>query len=263
MDAKIKNYVGIAAVIALIMFAYAIQSYVNSYSKTIEPSSFRSFTVQGTGEVVAIPDVAQFTYSVIAEGDTDLGKTQSSAVAKANAIKDFVKAEGINKEDIKDTQYSVEPRYQYFQCNRYAERNGEIQPCPPPEIVGYTVRQTTQIKVRNFESIGVLLGGVVDKGANNVSQLQFTIDDPTEVQNEARAEAIAKAKVKAQSIAKAGGFSVGKLLGISEGSNNNYYQRDYAFAEMAMADGVGGAAPSIEPGSQDVSVNVTLTYEIR
>jgi uncharacterized protein YggE len=263
MHTTIKNLIGIAATITLIILAWALQSVAGSYAANIQPDSFRSFTVSGTGEVVAIPDVAQFTYSIISEGGIDLSTTQADAVAKANAIKTFVKGEGVEKEDIKDTQYSVEPRYQYYQCNRYGAYDEDVAPCPPPEIVGYTVRQTTQVKVRDFAKVGALLGGVVEKGANNVSQLQFTIDDPTQVQNEAREEAIRKAQDKAKSIAKAGGFSVGKLLSISEGSNNNYYKRDYAFAEMAMADGVGGAAPMIEPGSQDVSVNVTLTYEIR
>lgn len=262
MDSKVKTYVGFALVVTLLVFAYAAVSFVNSYAKNIEPGSFRSFTVQGTGEVVAVPDVAQFTYSVISQGDTDLGKLQNAAIAKSNAIKTFIDSQGVDKKDIKDTQYSVEPRYQYFNCNNYF-REGGVEPCPPPEIVGYTVRQSVQVKVRDFETIGTLLSGVVENGANNVSQLSFTIDDPTEAQNDARAEAIAKAKEKAQSMARAGGFSIGKLISISEGVSSPYYGRDYAYAEMAMADGMGGAAPKIEPGSQDVSVTVTLQYEIR
>ena len=118
------------------------------------------------------------------------------------------------------------------------------------------------VKVRDFEKVGDLLAGIVDKGANSFSQLSFAIDDPTSVENEARSEAIAKAKDKAMSIAKAGNVKLGKLLSIQEG---NSYDPYYGY-------GVGGAgpvaekslpAPMIEPGSEDVKITVTLTYEMK
>jgi len=132
----------------------------------------------------------------------------------------------------------------------------------PPEIVGYSITQSVLVKIRDFDKLGVVLGGVVDNGANSVSQFNFTIDDPTSVQDEARAEAIEKAQKKAKAIAKAGGFRLGKLLSIEEGGY--YPQPTYAYESKAY--GVGGgsdAAPSIEPGSEEVIVNVTLRYEIK
>ena len=136
--------------------------------------------------------------------------------------------------------------------------------CPSPEIVGYTVRQIVSIKMRNFEIVGDILSGVVDNGANSVSQLSFTVDDPTAVENEARAEALVKAKDKAKAMAEAGGFRMGKLLNISEGGAFPYYDRTYALEAYGKGGDVAAApTPTIEPGSQEFRVTMTLTYEIR
>lgn len=111
--------------------------------------------------------------------------------------------------------------------------------------------------------ISPLLTGVVESGANSVSGLSFMIDDATTVENEARAEAIKKAQEKAASIAKAGGFQLGRLLEISESSGgySPYYARS---AVMDMAGSKEAAvAPTIEAGSEEINISVSLKYEIR
>lgn len=256
MNEKIRTYLGGAAVIGVLAVSYAAVSYVRTYSQSIEPSSFRSFTVSADAKVVAVPDVAAFTASVITEGGLDLGALQEANVEKANRVIAYIKANGVDEKDVKTEGYAVEPRYQYYGC--------ETGACPPPRIVGYTVRQTVSVKVRDFTKAGEILGGVVTNGANSVSSLSFTIDDPTEVQAVARAEAIAKAKAKAKLIAREAGFSVGRLLSIDEGGyappTPYYYREEYG---MGGAEDVAKAAASIEPGSQDVRVTVSLRYEIR
>jgi hypothetical protein len=167
-----------------------------------------------------------------------------------------VKENGVDEKDVKTEGYAVEPRYQYYGC--------ETGACPPPRIVGYTIRQTIAVKVRDFSKASDVLSGVVQNGANSVSSLTFTIDDPTDVQAAARAEAIEKAKAKADAIADAAGFTVGRLLAIDEGGMAPYPQPYYM--EAYGRGGAGDAAktvPAIEPGSQDVRVTVTLRYEIR
>ncbi len=256
MDEKVRSYLGGAAVIGILAVSYAAVVGVRTYSQSIEPSSFRSFSVTADAKVVAVPDVAAFTASVITEGGLDLGALQEANIEKTNAVIAYVKDEGVDEKDVKTEGYSVEPRYQYYGC--------ETGTCPPPRIVGYTVRQTVSVKVRDFAKAGEILGGVVTKGANSVSSLSFTIDDPTEVQAEARAEAIEKAKAKARVIADEAGFNVGRLLSIDEGGYvppmPYYYREAYG---MGGAGDAAKVAASIEPGSQDVTVTVTLRYEIR
>ena len=261
MSAKIKDYLGVAIIATLAVFAVSLASLVYIYYQAVKPSSFRSFTVSGEGEVVAVPDVAQFNFSVITEGGKDLGALQTQNVEKVNRAIAFVKSNGVEDKDIQTQNYQVEPRYQYYNCP--SPRGGEVAPCPPPEIVGYSVHQNVLVKVRDFTKVGVLLSGVVTSGANSVSGLSFTIDDPYKVQNDARAEAISRAKEKAEAIAEAGGFRLGRLLSIEEQGGGVPYPYPAYLKESAIGFGGADVTPSVEPGSEKVSVAVTLRYEIK
>ena len=254
MNNSLKDRLYLTVIATLIVFAISTLWFVASYSRATEPTSFRSFQVSAEGSVVTIPDIAQFSFGIITQGGIDLGITQEKNTKEMNAILTFLDNQEIEKKDISTKSYQVNPRYQYYSCNK---ENG---PCPPPEIVGYTIEQTVQIKIRDFSVIGGLLTGVVERGANNISQLSFSVDDATKVQNEARKEAIEKAKTKAKALADAAGFKVGRLLSIQEGFVSFPRYDDFVTLESA---GRGAPAPTIEPGSQEVNVNITLTYEIR
>ncbi len=280
MHTTLKNVLGGALVVGILAVALSVHSFVRSYSKSIQPSSFRSFIVTGEGKKVWVPDVARFSFSVITEGGKDINKLLGENTEKVNRINKFVKDRGVPAEDLQTQAYNVEPRYQHYPCTSppivYPQREPtadlsiiDTPPgrggCPPPDIVGYTVSQTVQVKVKNFEKVkvGELLTGAVKEGANSVSQLTFTVDDSSGLQNEARKEAIAKAKEKAEAVANAGGFGVGRLLSIEESFGGLPYY-DYGI-------GRGGGEytksvpppPFVEPGSQEIRVSVTLKYEIQ
>jgi hypothetical protein len=262
MNTSIKNYLGIAGIIAILLGGWSAYELASTFSQSIQPSSFRSFNVSSEGKVVAIPDVAQFSFSVITEGGTDLAKSQKENTDKVNKAIAYVKSKGVDSKDISTQSYDVQPRYQYSNCR--VGMNGSVPSvCPPPEIVGYTVTQSVNVKARKFDTIGEMLTGVVQSGANSVSTLLFAVDDPTALQNQARENAISKAKDKAKAIARAGGFSVGRLLSIQEGSVYPTYQRLNYAAMDAKVSAAGEVAPSIEAGSQDITVNITLQYEIK
>lgn len=261
MDKKIKNYLGISIIAAIIIASISTLIFANIYSKSIQPSSYRSFSVSADSKTTAVPDIAQFSFSVITQGGKDIANLQRENTEKTNRAIGVAKAAGVEDKDIQTSVYSIEPRYQYFSCLSNG-KNGAARPCPPPEIVGYSVTQTVSVKVRDFEKISEILSGVVQSGVNSVSQLSFTIDDPAEVENQARKEAMSKAIAKAESIAAAGKFRLGRLLSVSEGGFSPFR---YGF-EKAAPLAIGGAdaeLPVIEPGSQEVTVNVTLTYEIK
>lgn len=257
MTEKAKSLLVYAALIGVLALSYAAVSYVKTYSRSIEPGAYRSFPVTGEGKVVAVPDVAEFTFSVITQGGKNLAKLQQENTEHANRAIGFIKSNGVEDKDIKTQGYSVEPRYQNVFCG---EGN---RVCQPPEIVGYTITQTVSVKVRDFAKIGDLLSGVVSAGANSVSQISFTIDDRTALENKAREEAMMKAREKAEAMARAGGFRLGKLISINEGWGGPvYYGRAEAFG--VGGDAIKGVpAPTIEPGSQDIVVNVTMVFEIR
>lgn len=251
MNTKIRDYLGIALIIATLAFGYAVVSYTLTYSNAVGLSA-RSFTVEGSGKVAVVPDIAQFTFGVTTEGGEDLSNLQNENATRINRVIDFLKDNGIDEEDIKTQRLNISPRYQRFNCFN------EVGPCPPPKIVGYTIVQSVQVKVRDLDRVGGIFAGVVDNGANTASNLSFTIDDTSGPENEARAEAIEEAQRKAKSTAKAAGVRLGRLLSIDEFSSQPQYGFGVDSLELRSA-----VAPSIEPGTQDVSVSVILRYEIK
>lgn len=253
MSIKIKNYFHEVIILGIIFSVLASLWYVSAFSKSVLPE--RQFSVSGEGEVTAVPDVAEISLGVLTEGGKNLSDIQKENSGKANRIMSFLKESGVDKKDIKTRSYNISPRYQFFPC---PIRVNEVSvPCPPSEIIGYSISQNILVKVRDLNKVGEILSGAVEKGSNTVSGPTFTIDDPDKLENEARKEAISKAKEKAKTMAKAAGFRLGKLISINEAGNGFMpfaLERDFS---------KGISAPSIEPGSQEVSVFVTLIYEIK
>lgn len=257
MNNKIKDVLGLSLILLIAVSVISLLSFTYSFKKSIADSA-PSFAVSGEGKVVAVPDVAQFSFSVITEGDEDLADLQAENTEKVNGIISYLKDNGVEEKDIKTSNYNVNPRYTYFSCVDDG-RGG----CKPPEIAGYTVSQNVSVKVRDLDNTGGLLGGVVENGANSVSQLNFTIDDPDALKAQAREEAFTKAQEKAKSLAKAGDFKLGKLISVVEGGGGGY-PVPFAMDRAIGSSGEESApAPEVEPGSQDIVVTVTLQYEIK
>jgi uncharacterized protein YggE len=268
MDTKIKNGLGAIGVLAIAIVAYSGFIYARAYSESIQPSSFRSFTVSGEGKVTTVPDIAQFTFGVITQGGTDVAAAQKQNTEKMDALIGFIKSQGVDAKDVKTEQFSIDPRYQYYDCSRFlAQSSGSgPHPCPPPDIVGYTVNQMASVKMRDFAKIGDIMGSLSKKGANSVSQLSFTLDDPIKSETEAREKAIKQAQEKAEAIATSGDFRIGKLLSIDEnGTPTPYYGYGMGGNGMmkTMAAEAAPVAPTIEPGSKEVKITVSLRYEIQ
>jgi hypothetical protein len=284
MDLRIKNALGIVGVIAIALIAIATWNGVGAFSRSATAGA--TFSVSGQGKSVGVPDVAQFSFSVTNEGGKDIGTLQKDNTTKTNEAIAFLKSSGVDAKDIETMGYDIQPRYQSYNCrpgvvyqaapsSAYANGNDNpalataspaiapVQPCPPASIVGYTVTQTVQVKVRDFSKTGDIIAGVTAKGANSVSGLNFTTDDSTKLQNEARSKAIQNAREQAEMMAKAGGFTLGRLISVNEGGGYVPMYKSYD-AEMSVAAGNQAApAPSIEPGSQQMNAQVTLTYEIK
>ncbi|MGC9046712.1 MAG: SIMPL domain-containing protein [Minisyncoccia bacterium] len=249
---KLKNILILSGIIFFISAAISLLIFVSLYSEKVEQNITRSFQVQGEGKVTAIPDTAILVFGVITQGGMDLNAIQNSNSQKANKAIDFVKSQGIQDLDIKTISYNIEPRYQYQTCNNTI--------CTPAQIIGYNVNQNIQIKVYDFSKLGNIISGVVQNGANSISSLSFTIKKLDDLQEEARQKAIVQAQEKAQDIAHIAGFKLGKLLTINESVNVPQPQvlMNYAKLESAMS-----SIPNIQSGSQEVKVDVYLTYAIQ
>lgn len=244
--------------LAFVVLTLSAVMYVYYYGKSIDQTySNKTFSVDGDAKMDTATDIATFTASVVTEGEKNVAEIQKQNVEKMNTINTFLKDQGVEKKDLQTNQYSLTPRYSYSNCVAGTT-------CLPPTISGYTLTQTLSIKVRNFDSLGNILSGVVLQGANTVSGVNFTVDDDTDARQVARTEAITKAKKKALEIAQAGGFRLGKLVSLYEdagtsGVDNTGYG---GLGGGPQADVKSAVAPVIEPGTQQGTVHINLTYEI-
>lgn len=211
------------------------------------PESQRdTIAISAEGKVTALPDIASISVGVMTEKKT-VAEAQKENTTKMNAIIAKIKEFGVAAEDIKTTNYSIYPQYDWVN-NRQVER-------------GFQVSQNVDVKVRDLAKIGDVLAAVGEKGANQVGGVTFTIDDPEDLRQQARLKGLEAAKLKAQALADAAGVKLGKVVGFSE--SEGYVPTPMFYAkDAAMGLGGGSATPSIESGSQDVIVNVSVMYEI-
>lgn len=224
-----------------------------------------TISVSGEGDAYAVPDIATFTYSVTEES-LSVADAQEAAATKQNAINAFLKESGIDVDkDVTTTGYNIYPRYEYETKNVICPQGSY---CPPQQgervLRGYEVTQSVTVKVRDTSKAGTLLGGVGGKGATNISGLNFTFDDPNEVQDAARNDAIADAREKAKELARALNVRLVRVVNFSEGYGGGVYKgMDFMAMDAVRAESAPAAMPDIPVGENHVVSNVTITYEIR
>ena len=225
-----------------------------------------TISVSGEGDVFAVPDTAEFTFSVDVTA-ADVAAAQASATTKANAVIDYLKAQGIADADIQTTDYSINPQYSYQQaaCPNVPVSNGTAVStiyCPPGKqtLTGYEVMQTVSVKVHDTSKAGTLLSGVGSKGATNISGLSLTVSNQDALQIQARGKAITDAKAKAEVLAKSLGVTLVRIVGYSDNSGPVYYPKAMALDSTA---GASAPAPESPTGQHKLTDDVTVTYEIQ
>ncbi len=209
------------------------------------------FSVSASGKVYARPDIANLTIGLKTEAKPSAAEAVKDNTQKMNEIVNALKNLDIEDKDIQTTNYSLNPVYDW------TEKTGQ-------KLKGYEVSQNVNIKIRDLDKIGSAIARTAEKGANQVGNINFTIDDEFKIKNEARTEAIAKAKEKAESIAVATGMKLKKIVNVYE--NQVFYPGPVNYAKE-MSYGLGGsteslATPSIQAGQNEIVVEVTVVWEI-
>lgn len=242
---------GLAVVVLIVLFI-ADKGY--SFSRSIiKEKPDNTISMSAEGRVAAVPDLATVNLGVLAQGK-NASAAEQEAVRKVNQIIEFVKSQGVDKKDIATTNFNISPRYDY--------RDGRS------EIIGYEVTETVTVKVRGVdestEGLGKILQGAVDNGSNMIHGVTMTFDDPDNLRQEARKIAIAKAKDKAEDLAREAGIKLGKVVTISEaGSGYPAPYPQFAYNEARDMAASKSVAPSIEAGSQDIVANITVVFEVK
>lgn len=217
-----------------------------------------TITVSGTGDAIAVPDIASFSFSVTETAKT-VSEAQDKATKKINATLKAVRDGGVEDKDIQTQSYYINPRYEYQNqaCTSYS--------CPPSKsiLVGYDVSQSIMVKVRDLTKAGALFTAIGALDVQNINGLTFAVDEPETIKAEARAEAITNAQAKAKLLAKQLGVSLVRIVSFSE-NDNNYPRPIYGMggADMVSAK-VASVAPEIPVGEQKITSNVSITYEIK
>jgi uncharacterized protein len=256
-----KEYVQVLLTLALVGIIVALSAYAYYTLKQSEGvyTGATVITVQGEGEVMAKPDIGEFSFSVMAEGKT-AAEAQDKSAQALNAALAFLKEGGVEDKDVKTSNYYLNPKY------RYDTGVCTTMYCPPsnPVIDGYEVSQTVTVKVRDLNKSGDLISGVGDKGATNISGLSFTIDDMTDLKSQAREAAIADAKANADKLAKDLGVRIVRMTGYWENEGGMYpmYDRSYMGGDMAMAEEA-KMSPQMPVGENEIKSTVSITYEVR
>jgi len=250
------SFTALFILLSLLFLALTVSIIVDVQNKIKEGKyigrQFNTITVSGTGEVYAKPDLALIDFSVITEEKT-VAEAMNDNTKKMNAVIASVKNQGVEDKDLKTTSFNIYPRYEWYEKT-------EVSFYPQGErvLVGYEVRQTLQVKIRNMEKIGDIIEGGTTAGANQIGDLQLTVDKQDELKKQARAEAINKAKAKAEELASQLGVDLVRITNFNESGIVPYY---YALEE-AVGKGGGEEAPQIETGENKIEVNVSITYQI-
>lgn len=230
----------------ILLFVYTkfvgpIPFSVNSITTT----KSTTFDVTGEGKSSIKPDFANISAGVSATGATTK-EVQDKINSVISKVSEAVKALGVDSKDIQTANYNVNPTYDY---------TGGTQ-----KITGYSANTNLTIKVRNIDNAGKVIDAATANGANNVSNLGFDSTDSTAAENDARTKAVAAAKQKAEDAAKIAGFTLGKIVNYSENSGGTPIIRPLGLGGANLT-----AAPQtkLETGTNEVVIDVTLSYEIR
>ena len=207
-----------------------------------------TLVVSGRGEAYGKPDLALISFAVASEAKT-VAEAMAQNSQKMNAVIQFVKSQGVEDKDLKTTTFSLRPRYEWRE-DLSSQR----------QLVGYEARQQLEVKVRAMDKIGRLVEGASAAGANQIGDLQFTIDNREELERKAREEAVKNAKDRAKELASLLGVNLVRITNFNE---ENQVPRPYALESLAAMDMKEGTeVPQIETGENKIEITVNITYEI-
>jgi len=207
-------------------------------------ADLRTITMSGHGEMKAAPDQAQVNAGVTSGAPTAAAAlTANTALMKG--VFDALRKMGVPERAIQTVNFSVSPQYTGGANN---ER---------PRLTGYQVNNEVSVRLDDVSKLGAALDALVSAGANQMNGINFSIREPAPLLEKARAAAVADARTRAETYAKAAGVSLGPVQSISEGGGSEPPRPMYRVMAMAADRSVPVAA-----GEQSVTADVSVVWEI-
>ncbi|MDD3032440.1 MAG: SIMPL domain-containing protein [Candidatus Pacebacteria bacterium] len=239
-----KNLINVFIGVLIIFLAFIMFNLSESKEQN-------TISVTGFAEISAKPDVAQITLTVISE-NIDLGIASNQNSERINAIVSFLEENGVESKDIKTSLYNISPRYEYV--SDYSKRY----------LASYEVEQSLTVKIRNLDIVGDIIAGATERGSNDISSLQFIIDDDEALKEEVRGQAIANAKEKAEILGKDLGVSLTEIVNFYETSSSPIYSDyNYTLGGAGIMESAKAISSSIQAGENNITSNVTIVYKIK
>jgi len=204
--------------------------------------------VTGQGKVIAIPDITTLRLGIEAQ-EASVAEAQSKAAQAMNRVMTALTENGVAEKDIQT---------QYFSIRRVTKWDREKE---EETIVGYKVTNMVTAKIRDIDKAGSIIDVVAEAGGDltRIDSIDFSVDDPSAYYEEARQEAMAEARNKAEQLAEMAGVTLGKPTYISEGIQVPPITRGVVYEEVPVAP-----APEtpISPGEMEISLSLQVAYAI-
>ncbi|MFM9853325.1 MAG: SIMPL domain-containing protein [Sphingomonadaceae bacterium] len=201
--------------------------------------------ITARGDVRRVPDVAVISAGVVTQA-IDAAAAMRENAGRMSRVIAALKSAGVADKDMSTSSISLSPQY------RYVENQA-------PVITGYQASNQLTIRFRDIAKSGGILDVLVKQGANQINGPTLTIDKPDAAQDEARIDAVKRARTRAELYARATGLKIKRIVSISE--SEGYSGPPVQLAQFArVADAA--AKTDIEPGEQSISVTVSVVFEL-
>lgn len=198
-------------------------------------ASADTVTTTGHGVVTVVPDEASVSAGVHTQAATAAAALAENAKLMSSVIEALKAAGG---SDLQTQQVSL-----------YPQTNDQSQ------VIAYVADNSVSSKTK-IARAGALIDAAVGAGANTVSGPSLDVSDRDARYRDALGKAVEDARAKAAALARAGGFGVGQVSSVTEQAASAPVPV-YEAAAAAKSD-----ATPIEPGTQDVTADVTVTFRI-
>lgn len=198
-------------------------------------------TVTGEAMTTAAPDRVTMRLGVSTQGKTARDASEANAKTMTTVIA-AIKAAGAEERDIQTARLSLQPQF-------------EQKPNGPPHLTGFRASNDVTVKLRDIGKLSDLIDRAVAAGANEMSGIEFSVSDHSVRLDEARGQAIADARRKAEIYAKAAGVVVGRPVSITENSTSTPVRPVAAAAFRA-------APTPVSPGEVPLHAAVEVSFEL-
>jgi uncharacterized protein len=210
-----------------------------------EGGSTPGITVTGTSEVAGTPDTLRLDLAVTMKAST-VTKALEQANGVTSRVQSSLRHSGVAAKDLQTSNLQIQPEYSYPSAGT-------------PMLTGYTVTEGLTARLRDLGRAGAAITAAVGAGGDavQVGGIALDLEDTGALLRTARDQAVSDARAKAEQYARAAGRTLGQVVSISEAMSTpppiSYQGRVPSAAAMSQA-------VPIQPGSENVTVTVTVVY---